>query len=234
MNTNMMSRELSNISKEVRENIKYYVQKVPYGLYVGYAFILLLISLLLFGVYNWHVVRTAQAAQVALSESLLEYRAMKNGQKEANWPQVIEKATQKYAAYKNSSIAPYFLLLKTDAYLELGEYDQALQSMKLVVDATRSNALSSAHQLKYGLMQLDSSDETVAQAGKDLLLKLTADIKNPFRETALYYVGRYFFLHDDFAQAKKMWQELVDTQRMEQTAVTAWVQLAQQQVEQLP
>ena len=64
--------------------------------------------------YRYYANQKETGAQVAFAESIQIYHEAMQGKSDA-WPHVEMKCTADYDRYKNSSIAPYFLVIKADA-----------------------------------------------------------------------------------------------------------------------
>ena len=54
---------------------------------------------------------------------------------------------------------------------------------------------------------------------------------NMFRDSAQYYLGRYYWAHNQIDDARAVWQQLVDEQRDEKMAPSPWVNQVQEQLE---
>ena len=80
---------------------------------------------------------------------------------------------------------------------------------------------------------LADTDEQESVKGVQMLTELANDSSNMYQDAALYHLGRYYFVHDDFAQAKQTWTLLVDSHRLETTAPSSWALLAEQKLSQL-
>jgi cytochrome c-type biogenesis protein CcmH/NrfG len=90
--------------------------------------------------------------------------------------------------------------------------------------------LIALYEMERALIQLDSADDKFQQAGLQTLQALADDKNNTHRDSAQYYLGNYYWAHNDVDKAHDIWQKLVDEQRDEKLAPSPWVQQVQQQL----
>ncbi len=136
--------------------------------------------------------------------------------------------------HKGAYLAPYFLVMKAVALLKQGKRDEALEHyQKAVKLMPASSPLKNLYATSVALMQIDN--EATHEVGLKQLQQLAQDTANIYRDVAQYYLGSYYWSGDDIAQAKSVWQALVNDQRfVAGEAASPWAELAQTQLAQLP
>lgn len=123
----------------------------------------------------------------------------------------VELAFQNgYEKNKGSRLAPYFLAFKAEALLHQGNLDAALGTMdQMLGSLTQDAPLFGLYAIKRSLMRLDSAHDAVRDAGLNELMKLASEqVANPHRDMALYYLGEYYWVHDDQNKARIAWKYL--------------------------
>ena len=63
---------------------------------------------------------------------------------------------------------------------------------------------------------MDASDQAFQQKGLQELVSLAREENNPYKDMALFYLGRYYWAKNQIDEAKKAWQELEDSSWMDQ------------------
>ncbi len=86
---------------------------------------------------------------------------------------------------------------------------------------------------KQALLLLDHHDEAMQKEGLQQLISLARDKKNPYYDVALFYLGRYYWTHNNVQDAQKVWQELVDNSVMEKAYPSPWVKEAKNALKQI-
>ena len=81
--------------------------------------------------------------------------------------------------------------------------------------------------MEKALIQLDSADESLKSSGLDTLKNLASDQHNTYRDSAQFYLGRYYWAMDEVDAARTVWQQLVDEQHDEKLAPSPWVHYVQ-------
>src|SRR5438093_4527265 len=85
--------------------------------------------------------------------------------------------------------------------------------------------------LKYAQVRIDIPQ--YKQSGLQELTELARNEKNPYRDAALFYLGNYYWVHDQMQEAKKVWQELVDSQWQQQVSPSPWIAQVQSKLKQI-
>jgi tetratricopeptide (TPR) repeat protein len=125
------------------------------------------------------------------------------------WGRVAEMAGKDYQEFKGTKIGATFLALQADALNNLGKGTEAVAAMRQAVRAMSVAAVHDYYQLKLALMLMDAADKAAKQEGLELLTKITTNPKHTAHDRALYYLGEYFWVNKQYAQAKNSWQQFV-------------------------
>lgn len=150
------------------------------------------------------------------------------GDKDAQWDEFIKKCDQEYKNNARSHMAPYFLAYQAQALIEQNKKSEALAILDTIVNTYNDIPLLHLYKTMRALIKLDMPEQTVQKTGQDELVALAYNKKNQFRDTALFYLGRYYWVHDDVEQARNVWQDLVNEQQDERTMPSAWLDQAQE------
>jgi len=170
------------------------------GMYVGYTF------------YNSY---RNQQAQQELSVCIEEYLRAVSGAGEL-WPTVEMNCQLGYEHNSSSDLAPYFVSLQVQALLHQNKQEDVPALLDTMMrKLSSSSPLYHLYKTQKALIELDLGTEN----GLVSLQALAEDQKNTNRDIALYYLGLYYWSHDQVEQAQKPWKELV-----EQFAASPWSQ----------
>ena len=96
----------------------------------------------------------------------------------------------------------------------------------MIRDLTTSPILP-LYQTEQALIQLDMPNDDIRNRGLQSLKTLASDQTNIYRDTAQFYLGRYYWAIDDIESAQNIWQQLIDEQHDEKMAPSPWVQFIQ-------
>ena len=185
--------------------------------------------------YRWYVTYREQGAHHALADYLHDYQLVSQADTPAELQRVESLFSLGYTRHKNSSIAPLFLALRSDAQLKEGNDAAALDGLQQAISALPSDSpVVPLFKLKRALILLDSPDDTMQKNGLQELVVLARDKENQYNDMALFYLGRYYWAIDNVADAKKAWQELVDSGwSSHQVYPSPWIQEASDRLKQI-
>jgi predicted negative regulator of RcsB-dependent stress response len=173
--------------------------------------------------YRWYIVSREQTAYHAIAEYMQDYRMASRAQNPTEWQRVDALLSFGYTHNKGSNIAPFFLLLRADALLGQSKNDEAMQVLdQAIAILPASSVMMPLFKTKRALLLLDSADQAVQKEGLQQLIVLGRDKLNRFNDIALFYLGRYYWVHNNSADAKKVWQELVDLAALEKAYPSPW------------
>ena len=185
------------------------------------------------GGYTFYKKQKESAAYSTFYDCMQEYQlAIKNS---SLWTQVEMQCSLGYEQHSNTNVAPYFLVMKSDALLRQEKREEALTVLDNALQLLpEMSPLLMLYQTKRGLLALDMNDPTLQKKALVELDQFAHDAKNSNRDLALYYVGLYYWSHDNLDDARRIWQELI-TQFPEETglAVSPWAQAAKEKLSQI-
>ncbi len=199
----------------------------------------IVLLMLLFGAgaffgYRWYRISSEQKVQVRLAMQMQEYqRAMQTGSND-ELIQLESLLEFEYVQNKAASVAPLLLVLRANVQIKQEKYTEALDSLQRAINAFPAKSpFVLLLKTKGALILLDNNDETMQQLGVQELIQLARDIENKFRDVALFYLGRYYWAHDALDDAKRTWQELLDTPEYMHPVSSVWAQEASEQLKQV-
>lgn len=192
------------------------------------SFFVVLLTVLFFAHKLW-VINREQSAQYDFSVLMTEFETVSR-EKEPQWSTLLDKFESQYKKHSNSSLLPYYLGYKVQILLAEDKKDEALATIDTIISHLSGSPLISLYEMERALIQLDIADEKLNEAGLESLKKLAQDKDNMHRDSAQYYLGRYYWANDQMVDARAIWQQLVDEQRDEKMAPSPWVEQVQQQL----
>ena len=167
--------------------------------------------------YTWYKNSKEEAAYKDLSESLEGYAKVEAGgfQRDATnrWAEVQQALEIGAGLHSSSSLYPYFLVYQANIALDEGKQEEALIHMdKALSFMDTTHPLYYAYALKDGLMNIDSSDPSRVQKGRELVEKLAQDGANPLQDMARYYSALDARSKGEEDLAQKRLQQIIATQ----------------------
>lgn len=181
----------------------------------------LVVGTALFFTYKLWVTKREQSAQYAFSALINEYELMSR-EKDPQWAPLLDKFEKNYAKHSSSSLLPYYQGYKVNILLKQGDKDAALATLDSMIGDMQSSPILGLYEMERALIRLDSADSAMNVAGLESLKKLADDANNMFRDSAQFYLGRYYWATNEIASARIVWQQLVDEQRDEKIAASPW------------
>ena len=124
------------------------------------------------------------------------------------WDPVIKAFEDGYKNNKSTQLGAAFLAYQADILLKMNKFDDALALLKKATDAMSVKEVKACYELKLALVMLDSSREALEQEGLAKLLTL-AQTPGSAHEQALYHLGLYYWVKQDFDEAKNYWQQFM-------------------------
>jgi predicted negative regulator of RcsB-dependent stress response len=156
------------------------------------------------GGYWWYQTSMNEAAQGALAQCLEEYERALHTVDTQSWHDVQMACAQGYALYKNSSVAPFFLALQSDAYLYQNDKEQAYESLRqAVASLSKKVPLYYLYATKLALLEHDIKHDNL------MLDMLAMNSKNPYQDMAYYYRGYFAWSEGNEEQARKDWDNII-------------------------
>lgn len=191
------------------------------------AFLVLLI--VFFFAHRLWVANREQSAQYDFSALMTEYETMSR-EKDPQWSELLEKFETNYKKHSNSSLLPYYLGYKVQILLAQDKRDEALTTLNRMIADMPGSPMIALYEMERALIQLDSTDDAMNSIGLDALKMLAQNKDNMFRDSAQYYLGRYYWAQNQIDDARAVWQQLVNEQRDEKMAPSPWVNQVQEQL----
>lgn len=205
---------VKNISDTIHENSKPLIGIAVF--FVG--------LLVLFYAHKLWVVKRERAAQYDFSSLMTEYETLSR-EKNPEWDGLLDKFEKNYEKHASSSLLPYYLGYKVRILLHQGKKEDAIQSLDTIIAAMPGSSVLAVYEMERALVQLDSADKSTQSVGLEALKKLAHDTSNQFRDGAQYYLGSYYWAHNEIDAARQVWQQLVDEQHDEKMAPSPWAGL---------
>lgn len=180
--------------------------------------------------YNSH---QEESAQIELAKVIQSYQeALQRGA--IAWPQVEILVQTSYEQYKQSRVAPYFLVYQAEVQIQQNKLKEAIATLENAIAAfPKDSPFINLYKTKLALMRLDEAAAQGAQLNLDELSGLAYDKANAYNDYASYYLGLFTWNKGNKEEAQKIWKELVESQRHEQRlAQSPWVELAKEKLAQ--
>src|SRR4030095_3020635 len=187
----------------------------------------LVVLIVLFFSYTLCVANREQSAQYDFSTLVAEYDVMVR-EKDPQWALLLDKFEKNYEKHSRSSLLPYYQEYKVNILLKNGDKDAALVTLDSMINDMQSSPILALYEMQRALIKLDSADVAVISAGLTSLKNLADDTNNIYRDSAQFYLGRYYWATDRIDLARNVWQHLVDEQQDEKIAASPWVSQVQE------
>lgn len=199
------------------------------GRYIGMVACLAALFVSVLFAHKLWVIQRERLAQYDFSALMTEYETMSR-EKDPQWSGLLEKFESNYAKHASSSLLPYYLGYKVQILLAQEKRDEALTALDTMITDMVGSSVIALYEMERALIQLDGVDDQLNGVGLETLKTLAHDSDNKFRDSAQYYLGRYYWAHDQVEDARVVWQQLVDEQRDEKMAPSPWVNQVQEQL----
>jgi tetratricopeptide (TPR) repeat protein len=125
------------------------------------------------------------------------------------WAKVEEVFRNAYENYKNAGIAPTFLIYQSEALMNLGKHEEAIAALQKSIALMDNSSAADFFSVKLALMQLDSKQAATKEQGFALLKKIAESQQSVAQESALYYLGGYFWSQKKYPEAQNYWKQLL-------------------------
>jgi len=188
--------------------------------------VLLIIGLILFFIsvacgYMLWMNEQNKAAQRYFGLLIMEYNQVKQEQ-DFDWQNLLTKFEKGFDKHSRSSLLPYYKDYAVNILLKQNKKNEALALLDSIILDTQASPLSSLYKMERAIMALDMPEADMKQLAEDSLMALADDQSNQFRDSALFYLGRYYWEKNNIPLARKTWQKLVDEQKDEKVAPSPW------------
>ncbi len=207
------------------------------GRYIKQIAIALAIVLLAAGGYlgyRSYIVSREQKAHQTFADYMQDFQLAAKADSKEEWERMVRLAEHGHIQHKGSNLAPLFLSLKADAHIKRGEMVEGINTLQQAIDALPAGSpLLTLLQIKQSLIQLDADDDALSKVGLQQLILLARDKENSLKDMALFYLGRYYWAHDQIEDAKKTWQELEDSSWYDKAYPSPWMQEVKQKLKEI-
>lgn len=216
------------------QNTNSVLQKVSRVIYANDKNVMRVVALVAFLVVLFFarklwMINREQSAQYDFSALMTEFETVSR-EKDPQWSSLLEKFETQYKKHSSSSLLPYYLGYKVQILLAQDKKEEALVALDKMITDLSGSPLIALYEMERALIQLDVDDAKLNEIGLDTLKTLAQDKDNMHRDGAQYYLGRYYWANNQVADARAIWQQLVDEQRDEKMAPSPWVDQVQQQL----
>lgn len=168
-----------------------------------------------------------KSAQRDFGPLLIQYNMMSR-EKDPQWSPLLEEFEKNYKKHSRSALLPYYMEFKAHILLQQDKKEEALVCLDRILADVQLSSLSPLLQMERALILLDSADSAMRNEGEENLKKLAFDKNNQFNDSALFYLGRYYWSANKVEQAQNTWQQLVDEQRDEKLSPSPWLEQAKE------
>jgi len=175
-----------------------------------------------FGYWFW-TKHKDKIAQRDFGTLTLEFHKVSQ-EKSPSWDALFEKFQNGFNKHAHSSMAPYYLAYQARILLEQNKLEDALLVLNELTSRYSSFPLINAFKMEKALVGLNVNDEKIVQESLADLRLLAYDVNNQFKDTALFYLGRYYWFVNQLEEARQAWQTLLDEQRDEKIAPSPWTE----------
>ena len=124
------------------------------------------------------------------------------------WQKVAGVFKDGYARNSSAGIAPLFSAYEAQAHINLGDKVTAEKLLSESVPHIPNDALRSYFQVKLALLRLDSKSPALQTQGEQLLQEVANAEALAAHPMALYELGQWHFIKNDFVQAKNYLEQL--------------------------
>lgn len=193
------------------------------------------------GGYFWYKDRIARTAHKAYTQAcvLRDARILKGEERAGAFETAFTDETEKWEATAHAFAEVYKLYphvgigimagaAQVQSLVRLGKFEQARTLMATVVPRITSPQLRALFNVTYAQLLLDSDQDADVQRGVGLLAQSATTKDNPLQDTALYYLGLYYWHKNDFSNARNYWNQLVLQYQADAQHSSPWVALAQE------
>jgi len=147
------------------------------------------------------------------------------------WTEVERVFADFYQQNKGASIAPMFLVYQSEAILNLGKLNKAIEILSYAVGYMNKRfAARYYYEIKLALMEIDSDIKAFNSEGLGTLKRIALDQSNYAQDMALFRLGEYFWYKKKFSDAKNYWNQLVLKFGKKSKHPSVWAELAKEKL----
>lgn len=127
---------------------------------------------------------------------------------EEKWAAVQVAADRSHADFAGSKLAAFFLAYRADALTVLGKKDEARELLARAVASMPMGDIRDLYEIKLALFQLDMAEPQAVTQGIARLQKIANKDRSAAQPVALYRLGEYYWILNDFNEAKNYFGQL--------------------------
>lgn len=184
--------------------------------------IALVCAVLFMGNTLW-VAQKNKSAQGYFGVLVMEYNQALHDNN-ADWDALRAKFEKGFADHSGSSLVPYYKSYVVNILLQQDKADEAAALLDRIESDAQLSSMTLLYAIERALIDLDSADVERQKTGEQALRVLADNEMNQFADMAQFYLGRYYWANDQIAQAREVWEKLVDEQAHEKIAPSPWAQ----------
>jgi|SRR5579872_695772 len=164
-----------------------------------------------------------KSAQRYFGSLVMEYNQAKQN-KDFDWQALLKKFESGYKKHSGSSLLPYYKGYGVQILLQQNKQDDAVALLDTIISDTQASPMLSLYQIERALVALDMENADQQKKAEESLIALANDKSNQFHDTALFYLGRYYWANNNIVAAREVWQKLLAEQADEKVAPSPWAQ----------
>lgn len=125
------------------------------------------------------------------------------------WAKTAEVFQKAYNDNSSSGLAPIFLAYQSQALLNLGKLDEAINVLqKSLIIMPKKSALYDYYKVKLALMLIDTQDKGSFVNAISDLKAMALEQNKAVHDLVLYRLGEYYWNQKEFSEAKNYWNQL--------------------------
>lgn len=191
-------------SKNVtRKAIMHYIK-----IALAFVFVILAVLVLYFGQKTWINWRE-QEAQKSLAQIITRFHEAQEGKIDLTKLHELHETIEiEKERHRSSYLAPYFITIQAEIFIKEGRLSDAVKALDSAISFQTDPVTKNMLETKRALLLLDVDPEK----GITQLKELIENRENSISDIAQFYLGRYYWVHNNIDEATKIWNELVNTQ----------------------
>jgi len=174
--------------------------------------------------HAWWVQHTNKAAQHYFGSLVIEYNNAMNDKAYTEWDMLRTKFEKGFDKHARATVLPYYKNYVVQILLQQNKHNEAEALLDTIIYASKGSSLHEAYVLERALLDIDSADNERHTKGMQVLQTLANNDAHQFKDTAQFYLGRYYWSNDRLDEARDVWQKLVNEYVDEKIAPSPWVQ----------
>jgi len=150
--------------------------------------------------------------------------------KKEKWEKVQQVFAEAYKNHCSSGLAPVFLAYQAEAQINLNNLAEAIKLIREAISQAHPREVKEQYQVKLALMLIDTKNDASITEGLSMLKKIAADDHSVSHDTALYYLGDYYWHRKKFVDARNYWNQLLLKYGKDEKNPSPWVPVAKERL----